>query len=646
MEVPGLAVGIAGLAGLFSACVDCFELVQRGRYLGKDYHLLETKFNNQWRRLTTWGRPCGLPHKEEYAARIFQDEEVRSGVEYTLLQLLVLFQDGDHLNRRYGLTKAAQTEPEAAVLLPSDNRAAARRAAVSMLGRRIRELKDGMTPSSMLTGYGISKRAKWAVQDKEKFTELIQHMRDLIEDLEGITASLGAQERQREFIKHDMESISDVPALESMEEARAGRIDTVSDAATFRLWYVRDSPQSAISKEPNTHGHEHTSTATEGGWEILAESILTQTPGDVHFQLLHRVHCDLSQTSVFFDVPDYTCSEGISGEWVFLNKDLPSNSSRSFHLCGKRPLRDLKFPYYWHYHLRSHVVQPKSASVRTFLDFIEQSMRAEYKEVDNQRKRKVVSWGRLPYLFVYGDTVIQRNPAGLHAYQAYRIIQEPMFTQEDTGDMQMHFEVNERLMVDIPLYWKLEAKSRAAGYPSSEVVEVSTLSSKPILADIEPLSGDMFPLAPPTVFAFDLKAHKWRQIYIDRIQMIAWNTSAVRGLMRDIEEEEILQSLCRPSTRGSSSVVLFHGPPGNRKTVAAEAVAEFAKKPLFRIAPHELGSTVKDFQDFINPTLVLTRSWDCVLLLEQFDIYLESRATNDVTRDWIVAEFKRLRDNF
>ncbi|KAK8080069.1 hypothetical protein PG997_007887 [Apiospora hydei] len=156
----------------------------------------------------------------------------------------------------------------------------------------------------------------------------------------------------------------------------------------------------------------------------------------------------------------------------------------------------------------------------------------------------------------------------------------------------------------------------------------------------------MFPLAPPTVFAFDLRAHKWRQIYIDPIQMIAWNTSAVKGLMRDIEEEEILRSICRPSTRRSSTVVLFHGPPGNGKTVAAEAVAEFAKRPLFSIAPHELGSTVKDFQDFINPTLILTRSWDCVLLLEQFDIYLESRATNDVTRDWIVAEFKRLRDNF
>ncbi|KAK8051509.1 hypothetical protein PG993_002894 [Apiospora rasikravindrae] len=342
MEATGLAVGIAGLAGLFSACIDCFELVQRGRYLGKDYDLLETKFNNQWRRLTAWGRACGFTSNEGQDKQIFQDDGVRSCVESTLLQLLILFQDGDQLNRRYGLTKAVLTEPGSAALLASADWTATRRAALSMLGRRLRELKDRVAPSSTPTGYGISKRAKWAVQDKEKFADLIQHMRDLIEDLEGMTSPLGVQERQRELIKHDIESITDISTLQSVEEARVGRVDTVADAATFQLWNVRDGLQSASGRDPDTSSHGQTSTATEVEWEIVAEPLLAQTPGDVHFQLLHRVHCDLSQTSVFFDVPDYICSEGANGEWVFLDKDRPSNSFRSFHLCGKRPLRDLE----------------------------------------------------------------------------------------------------------------------------------------------------------------------------------------------------------------------------------------------------------------------------------------------------------------
>lgn len=187
-----------------------------------------------------------------------------------------------------------------------------------------------------------------------------------------------------------------------------------------------------------------------------------------------RVHCDLSQTSTFFDVPNYSCSEGVNEECVFLDMDQPSNSSRSFHLWGERQLHnleayltqnvqlefivfhdyrcrhdrddidlagkafgqsiylasealctelrtlsisfstpcpffrrktELQFPYYWHYHLRTHDVHQKSASAHAFLDFIEQSMAAEYLKVDDQRERKVVSWEYMPYLFVSGNGI-------------------------------------------------------------------------------------------------------------------------------------------------------------------------------------------------------------------------------------------------
>lgn len=62
MEAAGLVrvLGVAGLAGLFSSCMDCFELVQHGRYLGRDYLLVETKFENLKLRFLTWGRACGL----------------------------------------------------------------------------------------------------------------------------------------------------------------------------------------------------------------------------------------------------------------------------------------------------------------------------------------------------------------------------------------------------------------------------------------------------------------------------------------------------------------------------------------------------------------------------------------------------------
>jgi hypothetical protein len=43
----------------FGSCLGCFELVKRGSYLGRDFLLLETKFDNQRLRSTTWGKACG-----------------------------------------------------------------------------------------------------------------------------------------------------------------------------------------------------------------------------------------------------------------------------------------------------------------------------------------------------------------------------------------------------------------------------------------------------------------------------------------------------------------------------------------------------------------------------------------------------------
>ncbi|KAK8128119.1 AAA family ATPase [Apiospora sp. TS-2023a] len=802
MEPLGLGVGIAGLAGLFSTCMDCFELVQQGRYLGENYHLLETKFNNQWWRLTAWGRACGFTGDDGYGKRVRWDDRTRIRVNETLGHLLSLLQNGAQLNRKYGLAKATQTEPEKAALLTSDTWTGSTRAAIFITTIKLREIKDRMTLSSKLPGHGIAKRARWAIQDKKRFEELIQHMRDFIEDLEGMTAPLGVKERQRDLIKHDMECITEISTLESIENARVARVDTISDAASFQLCSVRDGRQPSSGVNSDDFNHQATDTGSEGDWEILPEASLVQNPVDMRFQRLYRVHCDLSQTSTFFDIPDYTCSDsGNDNECVFLDMEQPYNSSRSFHLCGKRQLHNLEaylaqntqlefvvfqeyrchhdrddtnlsattfgqsiyiasenlcaelrsllksfstpcplfetkaelpFPYYWHYHLRSHDVHQESASVCTFWDFIEKSMAAEYPKVDDQKKRKVVSWECLPYLFICGDMIVHRG-LGLHAYQVYRLDNQPQFTQEHTGDMQMRFTAssigvsgqlllnqtfstfkkfgfsspsqereysklpilplwaveemdmeilrtrgekllafgvpklvsytgldadsgdvikNERLMVDIRLWWKRNGDTKVSSLTSSDEVEISFKASTSISADTMLSAAELSLLAPPTVFAFDLVIHRWRRIYIDHIKEVNWNRGVFNNLNLEREKKEMLESMVLGARRtaashiSSSPVILFHGQPGVGKTFAAEAVAELAQMALLRITPRKIGSTVQDVQNLVTSTLALTRCWDCVLLLKQADIYLEPRNTSDVFSNAVANEFNNLIDAY
>lgn len=59
-EVFGIIAGAAGLAGLFTPCVECFEYIQLGRRFGKDYEACQIKLDIVALRLSRWGVLVGL----------------------------------------------------------------------------------------------------------------------------------------------------------------------------------------------------------------------------------------------------------------------------------------------------------------------------------------------------------------------------------------------------------------------------------------------------------------------------------------------------------------------------------------------------------------------------------------------------------
>ena len=55
MDPAGLVFGVAGLAGIFSACVDCFEYIQFGWQFGQDYGKCLLKLDVARLQLCRWG---------------------------------------------------------------------------------------------------------------------------------------------------------------------------------------------------------------------------------------------------------------------------------------------------------------------------------------------------------------------------------------------------------------------------------------------------------------------------------------------------------------------------------------------------------------------------------------------------------------
>ncbi|KAK3899340.1 prion-inhibition and propagation-domain-containing protein [Staphylotrichum tortipilum] len=202
MEPVGLTLAVVGLAGLFSTCVDCFQLVQKGRYLGNDYHILETKYNNQRIRLLAWGRVCGFvgeTHSGGDRLLLQWSEEVQDAVSETLQHIATLFQDHQRLFRRYGLSRSGPLAATSSLVAASST--------LSSLTRRFR------APAATRPGPGVRAAAQWAIADKDKFAVLVTDLKHFIDDLEALTSDMGVARRQRHFIQVEVESICEESEL-------------------------------------------------------------------------------------------------------------------------------------------------------------------------------------------------------------------------------------------------------------------------------------------------------------------------------------------------------------------------------------------------------------------------------------------------
>ena len=343
MEVISFGVGVMSLAGLFSACIDCFDLVQKGRYLGKDYFLLETKFENQRLRLIAWGQACGMMNAEGNDNRL-DSEELKSRIQITLTNLSMLFKDGTQLKRKYGLKEEGQTRFAPSTSMSSLITATAWNGA--SLGQRFQEFKYRMQKTRKQASLASSGR--WAIEDKRKFTELIQHLKDLIDDLEGLTRFLDVVERQREMIEDEVQSITDIPTLETMSEARLGNTDAVSAAAGLRLWKLRD--RHLASEEPDiivaqTRADISHPISGPEEWDMLADES-DQLPilgEDVEYQVLHKVRCNDKTTSrIFLDRPSYLNGQRDADQWAFLDRKYPTSEEEGCHLSGRRDIPSLE----------------------------------------------------------------------------------------------------------------------------------------------------------------------------------------------------------------------------------------------------------------------------------------------------------------
>lgn len=79
------------------------------------------------------------------------------------------------------------------------------------------------------------------------------------------------------------------------------------------------------------------------------------------------------------------------------------------------------------------------------------------------------------------------------------------------------------------------------------------------------------------------------------------------------------------------------------KTTTAEAVALHNRKPLFTITAADLGFTPSEVEKALQETFRLAQLWDCVLLLDEADLFLSRRESHDLKRSALVSGKSNIR---
>ena len=118
----------------------------------------------------------------------------------------------------------------------------------------------------------------------------------------------------------------------------------------------------------------------------------------------------------------------------------------------------------------------------------------------------------------------------------------------------------------------------------------------------------------------------------------------IRALISNQLSSEVSTDLI--SGKGNGLILLLHGGPGTGKTLTAESVAEIAEKPLYRVTCGDVGTKAEDVEKYLESVFHLGKLWDCVVLLDEADVFLEQRSLEDLQRNALVSVFLRMLEYY
>jgi hypothetical protein len=181
----GLVIGVVGLGALYSTCVECFSVFRKIRAFDRDYDFLASRLWTEQALLMRWGQRMGLlTGKMRDIDPQLQDPYTKEAVAGVLYCIEILLTDTKKFQTTYGLVPQ-QPSGKAADAVSSNNKK------VRHYSHSQVWLSDSIVPERKQVN--LVRKFHWSILDKEKFRDLIDELRELVQRLEELAPAPESQ---------------------------------------------------------------------------------------------------------------------------------------------------------------------------------------------------------------------------------------------------------------------------------------------------------------------------------------------------------------------------------------------------------------------------------------------------------------------
>ncbi|TFB01901.1 hypothetical protein CCMA1212_006345 [Trichoderma ghanense] len=217
---------------------------------------------------------------------------------------------------------------------------------------------------------------------------------------------------------------------------------------------------------------------------------------------------------------------------------------------------------------------------------------------------------------------------------------------------------DQRYMIDDRIYHNRHPGSGLLGKigHSEQVLRISRVKPAFINQEDAPSEPDLY-LFPRTVMGYGLRQKRWEDVDVDRIREIAWNKHAFSHLGAETETQELTRAVITSHIYSQTDAgevqsgdkgltMLLRGEPGTGKTFTVERAAECLERPLYVVACSEVGTQPEDVEKRLEETFYLAKTWGCILLLAETEVFLEEQTLSTVAQDARVSALLRAVEGF